>query len=123
MIFCLFMLIVLTLHDDTLTIHVYAQTLSLFTDNLSDYHIYGMKIYHYNINIINIKEFRCSVHLIITFQGQMIVKCRRASVPPNKGGGVKNYTSCDFDSFLIEQCFGCLVSGVTLFAVYQMSIF
>lgn len=61
MIFCHFMLIVLTFHDDILSIHVYAETLSLHIDDLFDHHIHGMKIYHYNMNIINVKEFRCSV--------------------------------------------------------------
>lgn len=59
--FCHFMLLVLTFHDDILSIHVSAETLSLHIDDLFDHHKHGKKIYHYNTNIINLKEFRCSV--------------------------------------------------------------
>lgn len=85
MIFRHFMLIVLTLHDtcNASFKRVYAETLSLHMDH----HIHGMKINNYNINSNNIKEFTCSIHLIIAFQSQMKVHCRRTSVPYCGGGG------------------------------------
>lgn len=61
LIFCHFMMIALIFYDHILFIHVYAITLSLHIDDLFDHHIHGMKIYHYNMNIIYVKEFRCSV--------------------------------------------------------------
>lgn len=72
---------------------LYHYTLMIFGP--LDHHIHGMKINNYNINSNNIKEFTCSIHLIIAFQSQMKVHCRRTSVPYCGGGGVKNYMPCD----------------------------